>query len=157
MLCRYIQLKTRSRPSRINLRNVKTWLSNRNEPIASQEVGFIHAPDLITVARLEKSMLRKLFEQLILAPTSGIFGIHSNKTSTASAHPVTTTIIGEDEHVDTVAAIALFVVALAMLIAPLWILAVLEDTFRKLAVITGFTLVLLLVLAWGTLDRKSVV
>ena len=153
MLCHYIQLKARPQPSRNVMQNVRTWLSNRNEPINTQELSFINARDLITAAKFEKSKIRRLFEQFILAPTSGLFGLLLRTPPGDEAYAESTTVMGEDEHVDAIAAAAIFIVALTMLIAPLWTLAVLEDIFRKLAVITAFTLVLLLVLTWGTLAR----
>ncbi|KAK3325077.1 hypothetical protein B0H66DRAFT_599263 [Apodospora peruviana] len=62
-------------------------------------------------------------------------------------------VVGKDEHVDVLAVVAILFTASVMLIAPLWILAVIEDMFKKLGVITAFVFVFLGVLVWGILAR----
>ena len=125
LLHRYLQIKSRPDAPKVNVRNIRTWLSNRRGPIHENEVRFLSEKDLITAARGEKSPLRRLFEQHILAPTLGLFG---STTSRPDEYPQesglkTTTISGEDRHVDIGATVSIFVAAVAMLIAPLWILA----------------------------------
>jgi hypothetical protein len=64
-----------------------------------------------------------------------------------------TTIQCSDEHVDVIASLMIFCSATTMLIVPLWILAILEQIFHKLATITAFLVIFLAILTWGTLAR----
>ena len=131
---------------------MKTWLEDKNGPIHPKEVEFINAKDLISVAKSDKPVLRRLFEQRILAPTKGLYGLFLQNPDDSSHPPSsTTTVQGDDEYIDRLAKVAIFVTALVMLIVPLWVLAVLDHIFKKVAVITAFTLALLLVLVLGTL------
>jgi hypothetical protein len=75
LCCRFIQLKTRPRASRTVNRNIKNWLVNKNGPIHPQEAAFVDARDLISVAQSQKSAFRHVFEQRVLAPTRGLFGV----------------------------------------------------------------------------------
>jgi hypothetical protein len=129
------------------------WLANHRDPIQEKETQFLKSKDLITLSRKEKAPMRRAFEQYVLAPTSGLFGLFSAKRAEATKVDLRTTTQGDDQHVDVIAAVAIFAVAITMLIAPLWILAVLDTIFRKLAVITAFSVVFLAVLNWGTIAR----
>ncbi|RYP90704.1 hypothetical protein DL770_003169 [Monosporascus sp. CRB-9-2] len=83
----------------------------------------------------------------------GLFGLFRDKQEKQSPSFSPSTVFGKDEPVDLLASIALFVVASVMLIAPLWILAMVEDMVSRLVVITAFVFVLLGVLSWATLAR----
>jgi len=154
LLCRYIALKAREPSPRTNTRNLALWLSNREGAIDQDEARFVQAGDLITVSKSPKSPLRRLFEQHILAPTAGLFGLIPTKLSDEeSSSGLKTSVRGDDAHVDVFAAISVFSAALVMLIVPLWILAIISSTMRKLAVITAFSIAFLALMNWGTLGR----
>ncbi|RYP01377.1 hypothetical protein DL766_004452 [Monosporascus sp. MC13-8B] len=104
-------------------------------------------------AKSPKSLLRRFFEQCVLVPTMGLFGLFRDKHEKQNHSLGPSTVFGKDEPVDLLASIALFVVALVMLIAPLWILAMVEEMVSRLLVITAFVFVLLGVLSWATLAR----
>ena len=155
LLERYLQLKARPDAPRTNVRNVQRWLSNRNGPLHESETRFLQSKDLITASKGEKSPLRRFFEQHILAPSRGLFGIFSTNSSDTSnpESGLKTTVRGDDRQVDMSATISIFMAAAIMLIAPLWTLAALGTISRKLAVITGCVTVFLAVMNWGTLAR----
>ncbi|RYP67158.1 hypothetical protein DL771_007386 [Monosporascus sp. 5C6A] len=97
--------------------------------------------------------IRRFFERCVLVPTKGLFGLLGDKREKQNPSFGPSTVFGEDEPIDLLASIALFVVASVMLIAPLWILAMVEDMVSRLVVITAFVFVLLGVLNWATLAR----
>ncbi|KAI0129593.1 hypothetical protein BJ170DRAFT_681088 [Xylariales sp. AK1849] len=153
MLCSFLTLKARPRASARTIRNIRTWLSNNNYPIERKETEFLDASDLITAAASQKSTIRHLFEHWILCRTTGLFGLFTDKPSQKADDTDVdpSTIHGRDEPVDVLASFAVFVVAFVMLVVPLWILAVTEDMFKRLGVITVFITVLLGVLTSATL------
>lgn len=154
LLCRYLQLRSRAPAPSLNIQNVQTWLDNRNQPIHFEEVDFVGAGDLISLASSEKPALRRAFEQNVLATTNGLWGLFpAGPKRRRGKDDVSTTLQGDDGPVDLVAKVAVFLVVLCMLIAPLWALAYMHNIEGKLAVITSFTLVLLVFLAWGTSAR----
>ncbi|RYP19489.1 hypothetical protein DL765_003329 [Monosporascus sp. GIB2] len=83
----------------------------------------------------------------------GLFGLFRDKHEKQNPSLGPSTVFGKDEPVDLLASIVLFVVALVMLIAPLWILAMVSEMVSRLAVITTFVIVFLGVLSWATLAR----
>jgi hypothetical protein len=155
LLHRYLQIKARPDAPKTNIRNIKTWLSNRSGAIHENEIRFLQSKDLITASRGEKSPLRRVFEQHILAPTLGLFGLFSTNSYEVDSPEsgLKTTVRGDDRQVDMGATISIFATATVMLIAPLWILAALSTIVQKLAVITTFSIVFLAVMNWGSLAR----
>ena len=85
----------------------------------------------------------------------GLFGLLSRRSLDLELPPggVPTTVVGRDEPVEVIAACAVFLTAVVALIVPLWTLAVVDDMFKKLGVITAFLLFFLVVLVCGTLAR----
>ncbi|KAF6789023.1 phytase [Colletotrichum musicola] len=154
LLCNYLQLRNRAPAPDLNIQNVKTWLENRNQPIHIEEVDFVNQGDLISLASSKKPVLRRAFEQNVLARTSGLWELFpAGPKRRRGKDDVSTTLQGDDGRVDLVARIAVFIVVLSMLIAPLWALAYMHEMKGKLGVITAFTLVLLVFLASGTTAR----
>ncbi|KAK7967743.1 uncharacterized protein PG986_002020 [Apiospora aurea] len=131
-----------------NVENIRNWLENNNNPIHREELEFLKARDLITLAK-PKSLLRRLFERHILSSTSDLFGFlasHRHRAGDATVH-------GQDEPIDAVTVPVIFVTAATMLISPLWILAVTQNMFARLGIITGFNVLLLAVLTSATLAK----
>lgn len=156
LISHYSSLKSRPRASKTALKNMRTWLKNNNSPIHPLEAEFINNnnADLITMAGSPKSIIRRLAEQCIILPTRGLFG--AVPTQSVNQHHATfrTNIHASDEHVDTLASFMIFLAATAMLIAPLWLLAlVAEEPLHRLGTITGFLVLFLIILTWGTLAR----
>lgn len=153
MLCRYLTLKSKPRAPKAFVKNMMTWLDNNNGPIHPKEVEFLKSNDLITVSKTQKSALRYLFEQWVLCPTMGIFGWLADKPHANEPQHDPSTVYGSDEPVDAIASGGVFIVGAIMLIIPLWILAIVEDMFRRLAIITAFIALLLMVLTSATLAK----
>jgi hypothetical protein len=124
-------------------------------PSTSTMDQFLDSDDLISMAVSRKSAARRLFERWVLCPTQGLFGSFKGRIGhkPEEAYLKPTTVYGRDEPVDVLASCAVFVTVLSMLIAPLWILAFVEDVTKKLAVITAFTIVLVGILTAATLAK----
>lgn len=151
-----MNLKSRPRAAGRVVRNIRTWLENNNHPIEPKEIEFLKADDLISASATTKSSLRHLFEQWVLCPTLGLFGVFLDKSVHHTQNPEilgSSTVYGRDEPVDAFASVSIFIVAFAMLILPLWILFTVDDMFKRLGVITVFITVLLGVLTSATLAK----
>lgn len=59
----------------------------------------------------------------------------------------------DDTAMDRLGKIGVVIVCIVMLVLPLWILAVVKEQFRRLAIITVFLLGLVTVLTWATLAK----
>lgn len=156
LISHYASLKSRPRASKATLKNIRTWLKSLNNPIHPLEADFIvnDNPDLITLAKTPKSLLRRLGERCIIFPTNGLFGTVPTQGLSQLDPAFMTTIHASDEHLDTLASFMAFLAATAMLITPLWVLAlVVEEPVHRLGTITGFLVLFLAILTWGTLAR----
>ncbi|KAK9775375.1 hypothetical protein SCAR479_08051 [Seiridium cardinale] len=152
LLLHFLNLKSkRIAPNRI-VNNIRTWLSNNNQPIALNEVEFLQADDLITVAASRKSPVRQCFEWALVL-SRGLYGCFLHKEDADTAAITHSTVYGKDERVDFVASISAAIASFIILVAPLWALYRLENTWETLLVITFFVAVLLLYLALATLAR----
>ncbi|KAK6082936.1 hypothetical protein SCUP515_02170 [Seiridium cupressi] len=147
LLVHFLDLKTRQNAPKRIVRNIRTWLANNNQPIAMNEIEFLRADDLITVAATQKSYVRLSFERWVLGPIFWLYGLFKkNNIDTA-------TVYGKDEPIDVLASISVFFAALIMLVGPLWALFFVENMLKRLGVITSFVAILLLFLTSATLAR----
>jgi hypothetical protein len=108
-------------------------LANSRGPIHPQEIESFNESDLITLAKSPKSAVRCLAERYLLVPTRGLFGalLKSPPPGEQSGIAFQRTLQGSDEQVDSLALVTIFVSATVMLIAPLWVLAVVESIFDE--------------------------
>ncbi|KAK7927921.1 hypothetical protein PG985_004919 [Apiospora marii] len=141
----YKQLKSAPIASKRNIQNINIWLANANHPIEAAEVEYLKTADLITVTTYQKSWLRLRFEQLILGPTGGLFGLLGLRDG-----PEDTIRYWRDEPVDAIATVSFFFMSMSMLVAPLWVLAKMKNMDECLGVITACILILLGVITLGT-------
>ncbi|KAK6854128.1 hypothetical protein PG995_009221 [Apiospora arundinis] len=145
MVLSYKQLKSAPSAPKWSVKNINTWLDNNNGPIETTEVEFLKAEDLISVTNSRKSWLRLRFEKHVLSATQGFYGLLGERDGLDK-----TNTYGKDEPVDSIAAVVIFFVAMAMLIVPLWVLAKTENMDKRLGIITAFIAILLGVITWGT-------
>ncbi|KAI0409114.1 hypothetical protein F4802DRAFT_232628 [Xylaria palmicola] len=153
---RYSQMRRLFPASERNVDNIKTWLDNNDGAIMEAETQFIqHADELISISA-PKSAVRQWFEdQIVLRmPTRlGLFKLKAHSHSPLSPHGEITTYTFSDRAIELFGHAMVFLVASAMLIAPLWILGSMNTLEQKLGVITGFVLLCLGFLSLTTLGR----
>lgn len=91
-------------------------------------------------------------EQGIIIPSTRFFQSRKpGQDPSIPAHSTTTRI--DDGPLNAFASTSVFVAAITMLIAPLWILTKTEIMDQKLGIITAFLMLFLGVLNWGTVSR----
>ncbi|KAK7932555.1 hypothetical protein PG985_003267 [Apiospora marii] len=142
-----------SAPNR-NVKNLDAWFKNNRGAIMESETNFIqHTGELIAVSQ-PKSTLRQWFELRIVYGTRSCFSLFRRTRRTKmSRRDQEDTYVFSNESLDAFSTIATFAVALAMLVAPLWVLQSLQALHLKLVVITGFVVLCLLFLTFATLGR----
>lgn len=137
-----------------NIRNIKSWFATNHGAIMEKETRFIDVQDDLVSGCKEKTRLRQLFEDQVILRTHSFIGLFSKRPPPSMSPQDRDEVYHfSDQAVDVFESVAVFVAALLMLIAPLWILQALEEVYPKLAVITGFVMGFLLFLSLATLGR----
>ncbi|OTA98109.1 hypothetical protein M426DRAFT_17752 [Hypoxylon sp. CI-4A] len=137
-----------------NVENIRRWLASNRGAIMEDETLFINHHDDLVSGSVEKSALRGFFEDQVVLRTKTFLGLfRTPPPPSLSPRDRDDTYHFSDQAVDTFASIAVFITALVMLIAPLWILQAVENNRTKLAVITFFVVICLLFLSFATLGR----
>ena len=150
ILCQFLELRDRPDAPRTTVHNVKRWLHNRKNPIDEDEVNFLDMKDLISLSRVQKSPFRRLFDRFIVIPFVRTLCRQPEKDKTLLKYQTTTVLHNEP---DFLIPIFVFILAVCMLIAPLWILSSISEPREKLVIMTALLLALLIVLSWGTRAR----
>ncbi|KAI6080504.1 hypothetical protein F4821DRAFT_251384 [Hypoxylon rubiginosum] len=147
-------LKNMPRAPERNIRNIKSWFATNHGAIMEKETRFIDVQDDLVSGCKEKTRLRQLFEDQVILRTHSFIGLFSKRPPPSMSPQDRDEVYHfSDQAVDVFESVAVFVAALLMLIAPLWILQALEEVYPKLAVITGFVMGFLLFLSLATLGR----
>ncbi|OTA97450.1 hypothetical protein M434DRAFT_391911 [Hypoxylon sp. CO27-5] len=154
LLLDHFSLRNMATAPKRNIKNIESWFTVNQGAIMDEETCFIkHQDDLVSSCR-EKSFLRNFFEERIVLRTKAFLGLfRTQPPPTMSLHDQSRTYHFSDKGIDAFGSIAIFIAALVMLIAPLWILQALEDIHSKLAVITSFVVTCLFCLSFGTVGR----
>jgi hypothetical protein len=126
--------------------NIKTWLQNRGQPIDDEEVKFLDEKDLVTIVP-RRPPAQLWFEQNVLIPIFRWVRVDSG--APASRFDDVTCV--DRQYYKLILTALLFGVAGLLLVAPMWILAKLEDMDKKLGVITSFLIAFLSVMSWAIL------
>jgi hypothetical protein len=143
-------LRAYPRATQDSITSVKNWFLNNSGAIIDPEQRFIsYSEDLISIVREEKAGMRRFFETNLLfrlrwfwkKGVSDVPGVDKATRYTS------------DDRVDVYTTVAVFVVGLFMLIAPLWILAVVNGQFQKLGTITAFVVSFLGILLYATVAK----
>ncbi|KAK1751962.1 hypothetical protein QBC47DRAFT_389361 [Echria macrotheca] len=153
LLCEHLRLKTSPEAPKATVGHITRWLSNRNHPIDSKETEFLGCSDLISASPSQKAPLRRWVEQAIIIPSARFLNKSSKRRSQDLAGRIHTTTLVDDAPLNVLASTTIFVAAMVMLIAPLWILAKVGSLDGKLGIITAFLMLFLGILNWGTVSR----
>jgi hypothetical protein len=109
--------------------------------------------DLISISKSEKAAMRQFIESHI------VFRLHWlwKKDPPPETRDVDKEVrrYGSDEKIDRITTIAILVVGLSMLVAPIWILAVVSNAYTKLGVITAFIVIFLSVVSHATVAKPA--
>ncbi|KAI1413760.1 hypothetical protein F5Y13DRAFT_198111 [Hypoxylon sp. FL1857] len=154
LLLNHHQLRNMTTAPKRNIKNIESWFLSNPGAIMDEETHFIkHHNDLISGCR-EKSFLREFFEDQIVLRTMVFLGLFKRQAPPSMSRRDQNEVYHfSDQAMDALGSVAVFIVALLMLVAPLWILQALEDTHWKLATITFFVVICLLFLTLATLGK----
>ncbi|KAK1671996.1 hypothetical protein BDP55DRAFT_274936 [Colletotrichum godetiae] len=139
-------LRTLSKAPRRDIKNHLHWHENHgNEAIATVEQDYLnHKNDLVALAQKEKTPLRQVIDGSLRLRTLPLWRHRENEGETYDKEDVSHY---SDKRMDSFASAVIIAVGVLMLITPIWILQALTDLKAKLAVITAFIFVFLLVLS----------
>ncbi|KAI0889584.1 uncharacterized protein GGS22DRAFT_148652 [Annulohypoxylon maeteangense] len=155
LLLDHCSLMNMSAAPKRNIQNIETWFECNKGAIMEEETDFIkHRDDLISGCGEKKAILRLFFEDEIIRRTKIFMGLfRKNPPPSLSLRDRNEIFHFSDRAIDAFGSLATLIIALIMLIAPLWILQRLDDIFSKLAVITSFIIVCVFFLSFATLGR----
>jgi hypothetical protein len=154
ILLAHSELRARGPALKRNIANVDNWFENNQGAIVQDEANFIkHREDLFTISTTRKPTIRHFLESHV------VFRLHwlwkkEPPPDTRQADRDTRQYIS-DEKMDLVATVTIIFVGLAMLIVPIWVLAILTGPYTKLGVITCFIVVFLVVVLYATVATPS--
>ncbi|KAL3458233.1 hypothetical protein BJX64DRAFT_292389 [Aspergillus heterothallicus] len=158
----HIYSLTRALPAakRADIEHLKTWLYNHGHwslsqqkidkwPIEDSERGYLSDPDLVALVPDRRSPARRFLEHW------RVFRYFKGWRKLVNpffkpTYDDENLVLTNDERIDFFVALFILYVGIAMLIAPLWILAYVPGTQHRLIVITSFISVFLFLVSLGT-------
>ncbi|KAF4432519.1 hypothetical protein CFRS1_v013660 [Colletotrichum fructicola] len=151
LLCQYLNLRSAKDASAISVQNMKTWLSNMNQPIEPQEVEFLGQRDLISTSMLKKSPAQQFLETNVGLPFIGWLKRRSRPDETRTTHGLV--VRYDDKKFEMMHGVGMYIAALVMLVGPLWLLAALKEEWQKLVSISLLLTMFLTIMNWGIVAR----
>jgi hypothetical protein len=147
-------LRTHPRAPKRNTQSISNWLSNEENAILPSEAAYISKThDLVQLVPKAVTPLRKLLEKSTRFRLARFWEkTPPNLPTHSSAHP-DAVHYSSDTRIERAIGIAITLVGMGMLIAPLWVLAHTDGMWRRLSVITGFIVLFLGLLAFTTVAR----
>ncbi|KAH7122524.1 hypothetical protein B0J11DRAFT_409503, partial [Dendryphion nanum] len=147
-------LRSRPKVPQADINSLHNWLANTQKAIYSAEVDYLNEQhDLFSLVPVSTTPLRRFFERSASFRLARIW----RKKTPSHAHvyyPYPDTLhFTSDARVDGFVAWTITVLGMAMLIAPLWVLAITPGMMKRLGVITGFV-VLFITLVTGTTSAR---
>ncbi|RYP88543.1 hypothetical protein DL769_000239 [Monosporascus sp. CRB-8-3] len=134
---------------RRDVKSIKNWHFNHDyRAIDEEEQKYLeHTDDLICVVQKDKTLLRKAIDNSLRLRTLP-FWRYKKDEIVVPAYDAGNVSYYKDKRMDGFASVLMVSVGVIMLITPLWILQSLASLNMKLAVITAFILVFLLVVSY---------
>jgi hypothetical protein len=147
LVLQHTQLRTRPKVSKKDAQSVANWFHNHPGAIHLEETQYINEhSDLFAVAPKDKAPLRILLEK------SSRFRRWSLWRKTPKSQDKSIIYTSENK-IEFFISLINTILGLAMLIAPLWILAFVEDRVFRLVVITVFLVCFLCLVTFTTVVR----
>ena len=150
LVLQHSQLRARPKVPKKDINSLETWLYNHANPILPAETEYLkHPSDLFSLVPASKSPLRLFLER------SRRFRL----LKLWRKEPSDTTVKDENVHyisdakIDHFVTIFIMSIGLTMLIAPLWILTYLGGLARRLAVISAFVVLFVVLISWTTIAK----
>jgi len=145
----YSGLKTKPTAQGHQIENVKAWFHNRPLAIATEEQEFINkSSDVIAVVSSPKTPLRFFLERWQPLVTSRLF-----RAKHRDGNPSQTTYYHSNRGLDAFTTFVIVTTGLLLLLVPMWVLQFVENSIRRLGVITGVVLLFTALLASATIAK----
>lgn len=154
MILQYSQLRLWPPAAKQTIKILTGWLYNNKGAIVEKEARFLDLDDLISIPVLTKSALRQLLDPWIAGHTKGLLRAFKKQGDAEIGSIDEATIsASDDQKVDQFCDIVIFVVGLALLIAPMWVLQALSSIKWKLGAISLFIMLLLFLLSFAFVGK----
>lgn len=156
LILQHSQLRTRPAVPAKDISSLRNWHHNNPTAIHAQEITYIdHASDLMGLnPKPGKTRLREFLER------SQHFRLHrwwAKKPRDASQDRIhyrdPDVHYISDKRIERMVTLVVTSVGIMMLVAPLWILAFVQDQVRRLGVITVFVVVFMLLISLATVAK----
>ncbi|KXH38024.1 hypothetical protein CSIM01_04514 [Colletotrichum simmondsii] len=138
-------LKKFSKAPQRNVKSIQTWHRNHENAIAADEFKYLdYESDLVAVSNREKTPLRRVLDRSLRVRTLPVWRHRDEEVPEYDKEHVS---YYSDKRIDRFASGIIIAIGVLMLITPIWILQAVNHSTSKLAVITVFIFVFLLVLS----------
>ena len=151
LVLQHSQLRARPKVPRKDIISLENWLYNHPNAILPAETEYIKRPsDLFTLVPASKSPLRLLLER---SSHFRLLKLWRQKPSDSTMVRDENVHYISDARIDHFVTVFIISIGLIMLIAPLWILTYLGGLARRLAVISAFIVLFVIVISWTTVAK----
>ena len=151
LVLQHSQLRARPKVPKKDIESLENWLHNHSTAILPAETEYIkRRSDLFTLVPASKSPLRLFLER---SRHFRLLKLWRKKPSDSAMVKDENIHYISDARIDHFVTIFIMSIGLIMLIAPLWILTYLEGLARRLAVISAFIVLFVVLISWTTIAK----
>ena len=151
LVLQHSQLRARPKVPKKDIISLENWFYNHSNAILPAETEYIkHPSDLFTLVPASKSPLRLFLER----------SRHFRLLKLWQKKPSDNTMVKDknihyisDARIDHFVTVFIMSIGLIMLIAPLWILTYLGGLARRLAIISAFIVLFVVLISWTTIAK----
>ncbi|KAI1133664.1 hypothetical protein F5Y10DRAFT_228301 [Nemania abortiva] len=147
-----IEMKKLQTPRAQDIRSLVNWHHNHDyAAISPEEQKYLeHESDLFSVVQKDKTPLRRLIDHSRWLRTLSIWQL---KNQDPPKHEGDVVSYYSDKRINTFASSVIVGLGIILLLAPLWILYALQSSVLKLAVITVFITIFLIILSFALVTK----
>jgi hypothetical protein len=154
LLIQHSTIRTQPRVAKRNVESISNWLFNTQNTILDKEAAYIQKrSDLVQLVPKAITPFQHLLEKSTRFRLSRLWVKKQPDLPIHSAAYPDTLHYRSDARVDRSVGVTVMVLGLAMLIAPLWVLAYTEVMWKRLGVMTGFIVLFLGRVAFTTIAK----
>ncbi|ORY00305.1 hypothetical protein BCR34DRAFT_575896 [Clohesyomyces aquaticus] len=154
LLIQFSTIRSQPRASKKNIESLDNWFHNTQNAILDEEAAYIKHPyDLAAIVPKPTTPLRQFLERSTRFRRLGLWKKITPRHVTAHFPYPEALHYGSDARIDRFVAATITLLGLAMLIAPLWILANVNGVSKRLGVITGFVVLFVALIGFTTVAR----
>jgi hypothetical protein len=154
MLRAHFDLRARRAPSKSNVDSINNWFFNNEGAIDERERRYINQKDLVSARSHHGSTWRQFLEDHIVFRLYFLW--KEPLPDGLSEADQRTRRYASERRIDRVTTVTMLATGAAMLIVPIWLLLILaSNPVVKLAIITGFIILFLVLVVYATSARPA--